>query len=149
MFSPGGDNLSNRWQSVRNGYRMWPGEYQSAEDSCGKPLQPWGGMNMHYFECCTGTPFVDAPRASAFIATELSLLEIAGKLVRSPSLQGRGLQTEVCLCLRTKKYEMWYPTEGVPSWVSPSFKTLADFVRASNLIGDVCGLFRYGIRPTI
>lgn len=106
MFMPGMDNLQNRWQSVMNGYRMWPGEYQSAEDSCGKPLKPWGGMNMDYFECCTGTPFVDAPRASAFIATALSLFEIAGKLVRSPSLQGRRLQIEVSLCQCTKKYKM-------------------------------------------
>ena len=96
---PGDELLANRWESVmNNGYRMWPGEYQSAVDSCGNPHKPWGGMNMAYFECCTGTPHVDEsddPRASAFVATELSTAEIAAKLMRSPFLQGKVLQVQV------------------------------------------------------
>ena len=95
MFIPGEELLSNRWQSVIHDYTMWPGEYQSARFPNGNFHVPWGGMNMAYFECCTGTPCGDAWRASAFVATELFPDEIAQDLVRSPSLQGRQLQVEV------------------------------------------------------
>lgn len=87
-------NMSNRWKSVMEVGRCWPGEYQNAADSDGCVHGPWSG-NLNYFECCTGAPCADEKRASAFVATSREPINIARKLVKAPCFGGRTLRVEV------------------------------------------------------
>ncbi|CAM9898391.1 unnamed protein product [Ectocarpus fasciculatus] len=86
-------NMSNRWKSVMEVGRCWPGEYQNSADSDGCVHGPWSG-NLNYFECCTGAPLPDETRASAFVATSREPIAIARKLVKAPCFGGRTLRVE-------------------------------------------------------
>lgn len=86
--------LGNKWQSVIHTTRLWPGEYQSPADSDGNPHNPWG-MNIAYFECCTGTPCADSTRASAFAVTKMPPVDMAEKLVWLASLHGETFEAQV------------------------------------------------------
>lgn len=86
--------LGNKWQSVIHTARLWPGEYHSSVDTSGDTHNPWG-MNIAYFECCTGTPCADNTRASGFLATDMPPADIAQKLVWVASLQGKAFEVQV------------------------------------------------------
>lgn len=86
--------LNNKWQSVLHTGLMWPGEYQNAVDTCGNPHNPWG-VDLTYFECCTGTPCVDDQRVSAFASTDISPINIARKMGKSVEFQGMTLRVQV------------------------------------------------------
>lgn len=88
--------LHKHWDSVVDSGLMWPGEYQSAVDTCGDPHQPWG-VNPNYFECCTGTPYADNTRASVFllVTSDASPVKIAMDLRERAPLRRMALQIQV------------------------------------------------------
>lgn len=86
--------LGNKWQEVIHAERLWPGEYQRPVDDAGNPHNPWG-MNVAYFECCTGTPCADSTRATAYMATKMPPADMAEKLAWLASLHGKTFEVQV------------------------------------------------------
>eukprot|EP00752_Nemacystus_decipiens_P016556 g14798.t1 len=132
--------LRNKWQSVIHAERLWPGEYQNPVDSAGNPHHPWG-MNIAYFECCTGTPYADGMRASAFVATRMPPDDMASLLVWVASLHGRAFKVQSCSRRDADESEGFFGVEAEPVLVKDGSSSVQFSIRCqhdSGVGGPIC-----------